>query len=127
MSSHGTQNGCHFLLHRACNFPLSRENFEKEVAYIKETAGLNGYTETTIDGLMSKHLVKRKIKELTSQQRGYNYKRASLTFHPGISRKTSNIMAKHDIQMAPKASGKLSQVLGFTQDVVDERAKSGVF
>jgi hypothetical protein len=43
----------HSMLHRACNLPLSREIFEKEVAYIKETTGLNGYTETTIDGLMS--------------------------------------------------------------------------
>jgi hypothetical protein len=36
-------------------------------------------------------------------------------------------MAKHDIQMVPKASGKLFQVLGSTQDVVDERTKSGIY
>jgi hypothetical protein len=32
----------HSMLHRAFNLPLSRENFKKEVAYIKETARLNG-------------------------------------------------------------------------------------
>jgi hypothetical protein len=37
------------MLYRACNLPHSSE---KEVAYIKETAGLNGYSETTIDGLV---------------------------------------------------------------------------
>jgi hypothetical protein len=37
------------MLHRACNLPLSKENFDKEVTYKKETAELNGYTETTID------------------------------------------------------------------------------
>jgi hypothetical protein len=96
------------------------ENFEREVEYIKKTAGLNEYTETTIDGLMSKHLFKRKIKKLTtlSPISKEVTKRAGLTFHPGISRKISNI-----------ASGKLSQVLGSPQDqdVVDEKAKSGVY
>jgi hypothetical protein len=56
----------HSMLHQACNLPFSRENFKKEVAYNKETAELNVYTETTIDGLMSKHLFKRKIKEVTT-------------------------------------------------------------
>jgi hypothetical protein len=36
-------------------------------------------------------------------------------------------MAKHDIQMVPKALGKLSQVLGSPKDVVDERTKSGIY
>jgi hypothetical protein len=100
-----------------------------EVAYIKETAGLNGYTETTIDGLMSKHLFKRKIKELTTLSpisKEVTTKRAGLTFYQGLSRKTSNIMAKHDIQMVPKASGKLSQVLGSPKDV-RTRGQSLVF
>jgi hypothetical protein len=35
---------------QACNLPFSRDNFKKEKAYNKETAGLNVYTETTIDG-----------------------------------------------------------------------------
>jgi hypothetical protein len=56
----------HSMLHRACILPLLIENFDKEVAYIKETAGLNGYIKTTIGGLMSKHLFKRKIKEVTT-------------------------------------------------------------
>jgi hypothetical protein len=80
----------HSMLHWACNLPLSMENFEKEVAYIKEMARLNEYTETTIDGLMLKHLFKRNIKEATT-------KGAGLTFHPGLLRKISNIIAKHDI------------------------------
>jgi hypothetical protein len=51
-------------------------------------------------------------------------KRADLTFHLGLSREISNIMAKYDIQMDPKASGKLSQLLGSPKDLVDEREKS---
>jgi hypothetical protein len=39
----------HSMLHWDVTFPF------QEVANIKKTAGLNGYTETTIDGLMSKH------------------------------------------------------------------------
>jgi hypothetical protein len=69
------------------------------MAYIKETAGLNAYTETTIDGLMSQNLFKRKIKEVTTLSpisKEVTTKRAGLTFHPGILRKISNIMAKHD-------------------------------
>jgi hypothetical protein len=119
----------HYMLHRACNLLLARENFEKKVAYIKETAGLNGYTETTIDGLMSKQLFKRKIKEVTTLSpisKKVTTKRAGLTFHPSLSRKISNIMAKHDIQMVPKALRKLAQVLG-SKNVVDEMAKSGIY
>jgi hypothetical protein len=56
----------HSMLHRACNLSLLRENFEKEEANIKDTAGLNECTETTIDRLMSKHLFKRKIKKSTT-------------------------------------------------------------
>jgi hypothetical protein len=118
------------MLHWACNFPHSSESFEKEVAYIKETAGLNGYTETTIDGLMSKHFFKRNIKEVTTLSpisKEVTTKRADQAFHSGLSRKISNIMAKHDIQMVPKALGKLSQVLGSPKDVVDERTKCGIY
>jgi hypothetical protein len=88
------------MLNRDFNFPLSSEKFKKEVAYIKETAWLNGYTETTIDGLMPKHLFKRKIKELTTLSpisKEVTTKRVGLLFHPGLSRKISNIMTKHDI------------------------------
>jgi hypothetical protein len=86
--------------------------------------------ETTIAGFMSKHLFKRKIKELTTLSpisKEATTKRAGLTLHPCLSRKISNIMAKHDIQMVPKASGKLSQVLGSPKYVVDERAKSDIY
>jgi archaeosine-15-forming tRNA-guanine transglycosylase len=74
---------------------------------------------------MSKHLFKLTIKEVTtlSPISKEVTKRAGLTFLPGLSRK----MAKHHIQMVPKASGKLSQVLGSPKNVVDERAKSGFY
>jgi hypothetical protein len=113
----------HFMLHRVCNLPLSRINFEKDVAYIKET-------ETTIDGLLSKHLFKRKIKKLTTLSpisKEVTTERAGLPFHPGISRKNSNIMPKHDIQMVPKAPGKLSQVLLSLNDAEDDKEKSDVY
>jgi hypothetical protein len=118
-------------LHSFMHLPLSRENFEKEVAYIKEMAGLNGYTETTIDGYMSKHLFKRRIKEVTTLSpisKEVTTKRAGLTFHPGLWKEDfQHVMVKHDIQMVPKASGKLSQALGSPKEIVDERAKSGIY
>jgi hypothetical protein len=79
----------------------------QEMANIKETAGLNGYTETTIDGLMLKHVFKRKIKKVTTLSlisKEVTTKRAGLTFHPGLSRKIFIIMANHhDIHMVFKA------------------------
>jgi hypothetical protein len=96
----------------------------------RRRAGLNEYTETTIYRLMSKHLFKRKIKEVTTLSpisKAVTTKQAGLTFHLGISRKISNIMATHDIQLVSIASGKLSQVLGSPKDVVDERAKSSIY
>jgi hypothetical protein len=119
----------HSMLHQACNLPFSRENFKKKMAYNKETAGLNVYTDTTIDRLMSKHHFKRKIKEVTTLspiRKKSKPKRAGLTFHPSLSRKIYNIMAKHNIQMVSKVSGKLFQVLWSPKDVV-ERAKSGIY
>jgi hypothetical protein len=115
----------HCMLHLS----LSRENFEKKVAYIKETAGLNGYTKTTIDGLMSKHLFKLKIKEVTtlSPISKEVTKRAGLTFHSGPSRKIFQHHVKAPHPDGSKASGKLSQVLGSPKDLVDERAKSGIY
>jgi hypothetical protein len=50
-----------------CNLPFSRENFEKDVAYIKETAGLNGYTvKTSFQMYQGSHHI------VTHQQSGYN-------------------------------------------------------
>jgi hypothetical protein len=83
-----------------------------------------------IDRLMSKHLFKRKIKEVTTLShicRESTTNRAGLTFHPSLSRKIANIMAKHDIQMVPKGSKKLSKVLGSPKVVVDEKAKPGIY
>jgi hypothetical protein len=77
--------------------------------------------------LLPKYLFKRKIKELNTLSpisKEGTTKQAGLAFHPGLSRNISNIMAKHDIQMVPKASGK---VLGSPKDVVDERAKPGIY
>jgi hypothetical protein len=108
----------HSMLHRVYNLPLSRENFDKEVAYIKE------------ERLMSKHLFKRKIKEVTTlspMNKESTTKLAGLKFHPGLSRKIANTMAKHDIQVVFKAFGKDSQVLGSPKDVVDEKAKSSIY
>jgi hypothetical protein len=62
----------------------------------------NGYTDTTIDGLTSIHLFKRKIKEvftLSLISKEVTTKRAGLRFHPGRLKKISNIMANHDVQM----------------------------
>jgi GIY-YIG catalytic domain len=36
-------------------------------------------------------------------------------------------MKQYDIEMVPKASGKLSQVLGSAKDAVDDKAKSGIY
>jgi hypothetical protein len=79
---------------------------------------------------MSKHLFQRKIKEVTTLSpisKEVTTKLAGLTFYPGLSKKTSNIMAKYNIQMVPKASGKLTQVLGSRKNVVDEKAKYGIY
>jgi hypothetical protein len=63
------------------------------VAYIKETEGLNEYTETNIDRLMSEHFFERTIKEITTLSpisREDTTKQAGLMFHLGISRKIAN-------------------------------------
>jgi hypothetical protein len=78
----------HSMMQRACDLPLPMEayvQFEKDVAYLKQTARHNGYIETTIDGLISKHLFKRKIKkvttlspiskEVTTKQAGLSYRK----------------------------------------------------
>jgi hypothetical protein len=78
---------------------------------------------------LSKHLFKRKIKEVTTLppiNKVVTTKRAGLMLHLDLSRKIFNIMTRHDIQMVPK-TGKLSQVLGSPKNVVDERATSSVY
>jgi GIY-YIG catalytic domain len=120
----------HSMLNRACTLPLSKENFKKEVSYIKQTAALNGYTEASIDQLLKKHLDKKKIRDLTTLQpirEETPKKRAGLTFTPGLSYKIANVMKRYDIEMVPKASGKLSQVLGSAKGAVDDKTKSGIY
>jgi hypothetical protein len=48
------------------NLFLSRKYFDKKMGYINKKTELKRYTEVVIDGLMLKHLFKRKIKEAST-------------------------------------------------------------
>jgi hypothetical protein len=106
----------HYMLHRACNLLLSRENFEKKQWHTsRRRQGSMDILKPPLTG--SCQNIFSNIRSMKSPHcppisKKVTSKRAGLTFHLSLSRKISNIMAKHDIQMVPKASRKLAQVLG---------------
>jgi hypothetical protein len=54
------------MIHRLCNTPLTTEKFNREFAYITETAAINGYGKEKIENLLKKHKYKTKIKTMTT-------------------------------------------------------------
>jgi hypothetical protein len=72
-------------------------------------------------------LDKKKTRDLTTLQpirEETSKKRTGLSFTPGLFYKIASVMKRYDIEMVPKATGKLSQVLGSAKDAVDDKAKS---
>jgi hypothetical protein len=94
-------------------FPLQRRILTRKWYKSRRRQGSKDI-KAAIDRLISEILFKRKIKEvatLSPISKGCTTKQTGLMFNPGLSRKIAIIMAKHDIQMVPKASKKRSQVL----------------
>lgn len=59
------------LVHRAISFPLSPEDFEKEIDIIKHIAVSNGYNASIVDNLLTKHSRKPVIPRPPKEEQKY--------------------------------------------------------
>jgi hypothetical protein len=110
MSSHGTQNGC-LALHVAPGLQPSpfKGEFRKKWHTSRRRQGLMDILKPPLTGLYRNIVRSEKVTTMSPISKEVTTKRAGLTFYTGLSRKIFNIMAKHDIKMAPKVSGTFSR------------------
>lgn len=134
-SNHSTQHkmaAFRTMVHRMCSVPMRREDYNKELEYILETANKNGYTEGSIRRLIKKEITRSRRQQLTTffQRREDSSKkqRAAITYHKRTQKKLKKQLAKIGIEMIPTSKQfQLKNVLGTTKDKKEWGEKSGVY
>lgn len=120
----------HSLIHRLCRLPLSITNYKKEYEYIKETAGVNGYSAKMVDNFIYKHSRKVNISNLTtlfSQREEAPKQRVSMQFAPNITNKLKSVFTQHNFELVYRNDSKLSNLFGSTKDKTPNLEKSDIY
>lgn len=119
----------HGMIYRLLNTPLSKENYQKELDYIKQTAVFNGYSSKLIENMLKKATKKRNKKLKTTLQpiAKENQEFISIT-HSKFSKnikKTFKINSNKTITF--KTKNKLYQQLGNPKSKTINLEKSGIY
>jgi hypothetical protein len=129
------------MIHRLCNTPLTTEKFNREFAYITETAAINGYGKGEIENLLKKHKHKAKIKTMTTlipdrsdrikKTKTYNGRERTifveLPFFPPATDRIQKILKNHNINSYYTSKGNLKDIIGSLKDVIPTNEKSGIY
>lgn len=120
-----------FLVHRLLNFPLSKENFQKELKHIKEIAIYNGFSVDIINNIIRRHRNKLELKSkttlasnITTEGKG---KFVKLPFYPRYTQGLNKILASKDLRVVYSTSNSIKNLLGNPKDSVDSMEKAGIY
>jgi hypothetical protein len=117
------------MMHRAVNIPMNDEDQKAEFAYIYEAAKINGYDDSQIQKLQTKHQNKKLIKQHTtlSPIEKEIPRFASIPFFPSITHRLTRLFSKYNIQMVHTNNQKLKNRLGSPKDKTPTLQKSGIY
>jgi hypothetical protein len=90
------------MMHRAVNIPMNDEDQKKaESAYIYEAAKINGYDDSQIQQLQTRHQQKKLIKQHTTLPpiKKETPRFVSLPFFSSITHKLTRLFSKYNIGM----------------------------
>jgi hypothetical protein len=115
------------MMHRAVNIPMNDEDQLAEFAYIYEAAKINGYDDSQIQKLQTRHQNKKLMKQhITLSAIGKEIpKFASIPFFPSNTHKLIRLFSKYNIQMVHTNNQKLKNRLGSPKDKTPTLQKSG--
>ncbi|XP_069701805.1 metacaspase-2-like [Periplaneta americana] len=119
-----------FLIDRLLTTPLNRDNYNKELNYIKQIAFENGYENQLINNLIQKRKTKLHKKEYTTLQpeKTQNKKQwHSLTYYGKITNKLSNFFKKQNINIAPRTNNKLNNIIPNNTNHNEPLLNSGIY
>lgn len=122
----------HSMMHRLFNIPMSRDNFKKELDYIKETCNMNGYHEKIVNQIFMKHKNKFERRNFTSLRNAtiddVETKYLSFPFYGNLTERIKRRLKPFNIKVAYKNPGKLSNHFVSTKDKSDnDLMKSGIY
>jgi hypothetical protein len=122
----------HSMFHRMFNIPLSPENFNKELNFIKFTARINGFDEKTLNRIFKKQERKFFLGSVTSLTNvlGDDEIRSfiGIPYYESLTENLKRKLKKYNINVGFKNPGKICDILGTTKDKVeDETKKSGIY
>ena len=117
----------HSLIHRLLNFPLSTEDYNRELNTIKQIARNNGYRESLID-----NMIKNKNRKILKKQfyhgnhpKSKNFK--LLNYVPRISDNISNKLRKLDCNPISVNKTNLGKLLVNNKNNITKLHHSGVY
>lgn len=116
------------MAYRLCNVPLSNECYIAELNRIKNIANVNGYCNDSIQKLVDKHM-KAKVKRNATSLSPINEdtKRIAIEYHPHIFGRLKSEFKNHNIDLIPRSSTKIKNLMHSTKDHIDNDNKSGVY
>jgi hypothetical protein len=117
----------HSLIHRLVNIPLDKNNFRKELAYIKQIAKQNGFDELVVDNILKKHKFKTLLKNSTTLTNDQPTRYIKIPYHPQITKGLSKIFKTVNAKIAHSNNNKLKDYLNNTKDKIDKTNKSGIY
>jgi hypothetical protein len=118
----------HSMVYRMLTFPLSKENLNAEVSYIKNVAISNGFSPSIIDNIIRKQKFTLSIKSLTTiRKENEQSKWAKLLYFPPITNNIKKIFAQHNLKTAQYSSNKIKTIVGSTKDKTELLQKSGIY
>lgn len=117
------------MTYRLCKLPLNVQNYIQELKNIKRIALINGYKESKIDELVTKHSRKIKQESITTMKKIKDEPeiRRKFSFNGPLSYQISQILKRYNITCIFGNDGKLTNILGNTKDKIPDNQKSGIY
>lgn len=116
----------HAIAHFVVNIPLTEEKVAKEIDKIIEIGNANGYHESAIRNIISRHQKKKVLSNMSTfydlpEEQG---KRVAIRYFPNITKPLRAVYMENDLELVHRNDGSLRQVL---KDKPLDLHKSGIY
>lgn len=121
----------HSMAHFMFSLPLSENKILNETQKIVDIGRANGYCETTIRNIISKHRNKRALMDFSTLRnatsQGDQMKRVGVRYFPEVTDKLKPVFKSHNLELVHRSDGSLKQALGSIKDIPPDLHKSGIY
>lgn len=116
------------MIYRLLNTPLSQENYNKEINYIKNVAKYNGYETKIVDNMLTKALKRNEKKKRTKLEPiKVKKKWVSATYTKQYKDVKKTFQKNAELMVSFKAKNKIKNILGNPKTKLENTSKSGIY